>query len=74
MRSTRFALAALAFSIMAAGVVPANAQQDEMRARGDKACNGDAKRVRRRAKGRLTCRNSANAANRPRSDRISCTH
>jgi len=44
MRVTRFALAALAFSIMAAATIPASAQQDEMRARGDRACKGDAKR------------------------------
>jgi len=30
---------------MAAGLIPAQAQQDEMRARGDRACGGDAKRM-----------------------------
>ncbi|MBV8838908.1 MAG: hypothetical protein JO000_20440 [Alphaproteobacteria bacterium] len=45
MRATRLALAALALSIMAAGTIPAKAQQDEMRARGDRACKGDAKRL-----------------------------
>jgi hypothetical protein len=44
MRSAFFASAALALSIALGGLAPAHAQ-DDMRARGDKACNGDAKRL-----------------------------
>jgi hypothetical protein len=44
MRSTRLAFAALALSIFSAGILPAHAQ-DDVRARGDRACNGDAKRL-----------------------------
>jgi hypothetical protein len=45
MRSKLFCFAALAFSVtIAASIAPANAQ-DDMRARGDKACNGDAKKL-----------------------------
>ena len=44
MRSTRLGFAALAFAILSAGILPAHAQ-DDMRARGDRACNGDAKRL-----------------------------
>ncbi len=44
MRSRSFAFAVLAFSVIVS-VIPAHAQQDEMRARGDRACKGDAKRL-----------------------------
>ena len=48
MRSRRYGLAVLAVSFLAFSVVAATAPahaQDDMRARGDKACNGDAKRL-----------------------------
>ena len=44
MRTAFFASAALALSIALGGLAPAHAQ-DDMRARGDRACNGDAKRL-----------------------------
>jgi len=45
MRSKLFAFAALAFAAtIATSIVPAQAQ-DDARARGDKACNGDAKKL-----------------------------
>ena len=49
MRSRCFASAVLASAVLAfslvAGALPASAQQDDMRARGDRACNGDAKKL-----------------------------
>lgn len=45
MRSRCFASAVLAFSLVVTVAAPAYAQQDEMRARGDRACNGDAKKL-----------------------------
>ena len=45
MRSKLFAFAALAFAVtIAASIAPAHAQ-DDARARGDKACNSDAKKL-----------------------------
>ena len=45
MHSKLFAFAALAFSVtVATSIVPAHAQDDQ-RARGDKACNSDAKKL-----------------------------
>lgn len=44
MRTAFFASAALALSIALGALAPAHAQ-DDMRARGDRACNGDAKRL-----------------------------
>jgi hypothetical protein len=45
MRSKLFAFAALALSVaVTTSLVPAHAQDDQ-RARGDKACNGDAKKL-----------------------------
>jgi len=44
MRSRCFASAVLAFSMVVAGALPASAQ-DDMRARGDRACNSDAKKL-----------------------------
>lgn len=40
----RLTFTALAFSVLAASVLPAHAQ-DDMRARGDRACNSDAKKL-----------------------------
>ena len=44
MRLGFFVSAALALSVALAGAIPARAQ-DDVRARGDRACNGDAKRL-----------------------------